>query len=206
MARARALRSNVGHCSTRAWRADVFQAFASFSRLGACIQDGGWQNNRAAMDVVLVRLPNYGRLREVHARIRSVTSDLGGEFHIRDAPDLLVPYLQAKGVRLPPFEAPQQWLLPSALASPGWHHMFDALLRFGLCQVRWFAAWLDLSKALTKWLRNFNGEIVDSLMRINKLGAAALVRNLKTENFEKWRWKTLALVMFSFANLCCCTP
>ena len=48
--------------------------------------------------------------------------------HIQGADlDLMVPSLNGVTVG--------DWLFPMCVASAGWHHLFDGLLRFGLCQL-----------------------------------------------------------------------
>ncbi len=95
----------------------------------------------------------------------------------------------------------QRFLFPFALAVARWHHIMDALLRFGLLTQKWFGGFLDLVKALTKWLRVATDDIMDTLNTAGKSGAAALVGAPTLKIFAQWRWKTLESVMRSL-KLC----
>ena len=154
--------------------------------------------------LVLMIGPDYSTLRSVLMRIRALATDLGVAFRIRDSPDFLVPYLRSLGARLPHFAQPERWLLPNAVSAPGWHHIFDGLLRFGLSNLQWFGEHLALIKALVKWLRNHSDDIVSCLIGVEKRGAAAIVSCLKLPNFAQWRWKTLGHVVASLRK--CVVP
>lgn len=82
--------------------------------------------------VVLLTGANYFAMRAYLGRIRSLTTDFGTEHLMRDAPDWLAEFLTTIGAPLPPGVAQQKVLLPRALLSPGWHHICDGVLRFGL--------------------------------------------------------------------------
>ena len=139
-------------------------------------------------------------LRSVLERIRSFTTDLGTEFLVRDVGDFLIPFMRCIGARVPVAARQHRFLFPFALAAAGWHHIMDALLRFGLLTQNWFGGFLDLVKALTKWLRVATDDIMDTLNTAGKSGAAALVGALTLKNFAQWRWKTLESVMRSLKS------
>ena len=150
--------------------------------------------------ITLVVGPEYNLLRVFLGKVRSITTDLGGEFLVRDLGDTLIPFLHAIKGRVPRDALQQQFLFPVAIASPGWHHIFDGLLRFGLCMLDWFPQWLELVKALAKWLRQASDDVARVLDSAGMTGAGALARAVKPPNFAKWRWKTLERVLRSLKS------
>ncbi len=118
----------------------------------------------------------------------------------RDVGDFLIPFMRCIGARVPVAARQQRFLFPFALAAAGWHHIMDALLRFGLLTQNWFGGFLDLVKALTRWLRVATDDIMDTLNAAGKSGAAALVGALTLKSFAQWRWKTLESVMRSLKS------
>ena len=145
--------------------------------------------------LVLVVGPCYRSLRAVLQRIRSFTTDLGGEFMLRDVNDCLIGFLRSLSAVVPRSARVEAFLFPHCLAAVGWHHVMDGLLRFGLCQLRWFGGWLELTKAMCRWIRNSRDSIVTALIASGRGGAGALVSEAKIPSFAKWRWKTLAAVI-----------
>ena len=145
--------------------------------------------------LVLVVGPCYRSLRAVLQRIRSFTTDLGGEFMLRDVNDCLIGFLRSLSAVVPRSARVEAFLFPHCLAAVGWHHVMDGLMRFGLCQLRWFGGWLELTKAMCRWIRNSRDSIVTALIASGRGGAGALVGEAKIPSFAKWRWKTLAAVI-----------
>ena len=153
--------------------------------------------------LILIVGPEYWSLRGILRRIRSFTTDLGGEFLVRDVKDSLIGFMRAVGARVPRKAVVEDWLFPMCLAAVGWHHCMDGLLRFGLLQLRWFGKFMDRTKGITRWLRNARDDIADALCANGRRGAGALVRKTHVPRFAEWRWKTLALVLEALSN---CLP
>ena len=143
--------------------------------------------------LALITGPKYENMRAVLKHIRSITTDLGAEFAVRDLPDCLIGFLRSLGSLTPAAASREEFLFPLCLAAPGWHHLFDGLLRFGLSMLD-FPSFLQCLKALSKWIRNCNTELVTAFEGVPLHGAAALVRKANPPKFAQWRWKTLALV------------
>ena len=76
---------------------------------------------------------------------------------------------------------------------PGWLHLWDLMIRNGLCSARWFPHWLVGLKAIVSFLRQSNnaGAIARRLREQDLGGAADLLENAKLPNFAEWRWGTL---------------
>ena len=141
--------------------------------------------------------PRYDRLKETLGRVISITTDLGTEFGIRDLSDCLHDFMISIGASVPRALKPSRWLFPLGLSCPGWHHIWDGLLRYCLCRLKWFGGFLDVVKALANWLRNHNDSVVERLQSAGLHAAAALCQHVKMQNFAQWRWKTLASVLKS---------
>ena len=65
-------------------------------------------------------------------RIRSLTTDWGIESAMCDAKDLLPCFLAGVGIIVPPYQRPVQtldWLFPRALWCPGWHNIWDGVIK-----------------------------------------------------------------------------
>ncbi len=124
-------------------------------------------------------------LRSVLERIRSFTTDLGTGFLVRDVGDFLIPFMRCIGARVPVAARQQRFLFPFALVAAGWHHIMDALLRFGLLTLSWLGEFLGLVRALTKRLRVAVDDLMNTLNTAGKYGAAALVGALTLENFAQ---------------------
>ena len=96
--------------------------------------------------LVLVIGPDFRAMRGVLERARSLTTDIGGEFLVRDVHDCRIGFFKAIHAHVPRNAVVQNRLFPMCVASAGWHHVFDGLLRFGLCQLKWFGSWLEQTK------------------------------------------------------------
>ena len=186
---------------SRADSAHISRHLLPLLNLGSCFRTVRGKAWAFLKMLALIIGPEYDTLRTVLRNIRSITSDLGHEFAVRDLPDLLIPFLQDLGARVPAKKTKERWLLPLCIAAPGWHHLFDGLLRFGLGMLPWFPGFLEKLKALNKWLRNSNVDIVAALVAAGLPAPALLVRSAQLPHFAAWRWKTIAVVTKSLLSL-----
>ena len=69
--------------------------------------------------LTLVVGPSFNALLFVLGRVRSITTDLGGELMVRDASDCLLGFMKDIGATIPAGARPEQVLFPIALAAPG---------------------------------------------------------------------------------------
>ena len=69
--------------------------------------------------------PDFWAMRTVLERLRSLTTDRGGEFRVRDVKDSLIGFFRAVGAHVPRRALVQQYLFPRCLAPAGRHHIFD---------------------------------------------------------------------------------
>ena len=86
--------------------------------------------------IVLFVGPSYCALREVLARIASITTDMDVESGIADISDCLIPLCQFVGIAVPRGAAVQRWLLPNPMCVPGWKHRADSIIQRVLNRMR----------------------------------------------------------------------
>ena len=138
--------------------------------------------------------PKFASMRAFCNRVCGITTDMGTERHIADYADILIPFCMAIGVRIPKGIQRQRYLFPCALMTMGWFHLFDNLLRNGLCNLAWFGAFLTVLKALTKFLRENRAEISQAYADAGMAGSASFFKTLAVASFAVWRWETLGVV------------
>ena len=150
--------------------------------------------------LVLQLGPRYHALRAFLSCVQSMTTDYGAEHKIIDGPDVLIPFLRSIGAALPLDCAPAEFLFPHGLVAPGWHHICDGLLRFGLLSLSWFGAFLEQLKALLKFLREHLQDLTVELLAANAPAAADLLARVRLPTFAKWRWGTIHQVLKAIAT------
>ena len=84
-------------------------------------------------------------------------------------------------------------LFPRAVAMPGWMHLWDLVIRKGLCNLRYFPEWLVGLKAIVAFMRkrNYLEVLVRSLRQRGLGGAVDLLKAASLPSFADWRWGTL---------------
>ena len=137
---------------------------------------------------------DYGQMRRYLRRVRGITTDFGTEHLLRDAPDWLHDFLLAHGACVPLHAKKLPFLFERALLCPGFHHICDGLVRYGLCSLRWFPVFLTQLKALLRFVRASREDLVALLITKNRLGLASTIRSLKVTTFTHWRWGKLSFV------------
>ena len=135
--------------------------------------------------------PSYDRMRRACNSIGGFTSDLGTERNVPGYKDILIPFLRSLKVPIPRHAARQEFLFPVALLNAGWNHIWDGLIRWGLCSLHWFSHFLRCLKALVKVLRDDLDDIVDAFAGATLSGVRAILKNLKVPNFLEWRWGSI---------------
>jgi hypothetical protein len=122
------------------------------------------------------------------------------------APDVLAQFCKHNNILVPAGEdVPSERLFPWAVLSPGWNHIVDNLHRRMLTSLPWTAGFIKMVKALTKFLREWNVEIVQVLQQHNLPAVAESIEKCNAPTFANWRWNTLhrsiKAVMKSFPYL-----
>ena len=133
--------------------------------------------------------PSYVRLRAFLKCVKGFCTDLGTERQVPDVPDCLIGYCKSINLRVPASATPQPFLFPSALLLCGWHHLFDGLIRFGLCSLGWFKPFLKQLKILNKLCRDHSGYLFDLLIERGYHGAAFIIKKISHTTFAGWRWR-----------------
>lgn len=138
--------------------------------------------------------PTVGMMRAWCSRVRAVTTDQGVERFIVNCKDILDLFYQVVDPAYPKAKITvEEWLFPRALTIPGWMHMWDIVIRRGLCQLRTFPSWVEGLKAIVSFLRKSqNKSIVLRQWKAKGLsGAAELLEQARLPHFAEWRWRTL---------------
>jgi hypothetical protein len=138
--------------------------------------------------------PHYEGIRRFCDRVGGVTTDMGVEKDIADYRDVLIPFLHHLGVRIPRSAITQEHLFPNALMTVGWFHLWDGVLRHGLCNLVWFAFFLKVLKAIAKFVRNEKEELMSLFRKADLDGSAALLRVTSVPTFAEWRWGKLGSI------------
>lgn len=138
--------------------------------------------------------PGYGMLRAFCHRVRSVTTDQGVERFVANFKCILPDFygLFDKDFR-PPALLAGEMLFPRAVEMPGWMHLWDLVIRKGLCLPKYFPKWLVGLKAIVAFMRkSIDLEVLlRSLRQKGFEGAADLLASISLPSFADWRWKTL---------------
>ena len=138
--------------------------------------------------------PRYHAMRDFCNAVAGITTDFGTESKLPDMRDILIPFLKALGVSIPRTAVKQTYLFPHALNTIGWFHLWDNIIRYGLCNLIWFAFFLRCLKTFCKFLRNESEELVKLYESHDLPGTAAVIRILHIPSFIEWRWGTLTEV------------
>ena len=139
--------------------------------------------------------PAVSDVRKANRDVRQCLSDMGTEFGIVEARDVVGACLGQ-----PDLDCDASWLYPLALAIPGPQHIIDSCLHRGLESLPWWPDWQRLAKAVCQWLRPAMHR--DLLVhRLEGLGGPEAVTKahvaslrFSCESFAQWRWKTLKRV------------
>ena len=72
-------------------------------------------------------------------------------------------------------------MYPNATVIPGWRHAWDLILQKGLCDLRWFLAWLAKLKHIANFFRYDGNRVVTarSLRRRGMEGLEDIVEGLR---------------------------
>ena len=135
--------------------------------------------------------PDEVRFRSFLRRVRSLTTDFGVEHYIPAMRDILPEFWRwaaGRELALPMWEK----LFPFALLAPGWAHICDGLLQRCLFALDWFPAWVDILKAVLKFLRHHKQDIADDLGARDLPAVAEMVLVCSFQHFAVWRWGTIA--------------
>ena len=135
--------------------------------------------------------PSFLALRMVCNQVAGFTSDLGTERRIPRRRDILIPFCRMLKVYVPRWAKPQKYLFPNCLLSAGWFHLWDGVIRFGLCSLPWFDLFTRSLKALVRWLREDMEDIAGMLREGGLHGAADVMELTKLPTFIAWRWGTI---------------
>ena len=135
--------------------------------------------------------PSYVRMRAFHGCIKAFCTDLGTEKDVCDAPDCLLEFLKAIKVHVPVSATRQPYLFANALLLCGWHHLYDSLIRYGLCSMAWFAGFLNQLKVLVKFCRDHSSAIADIFEQRKLNAVATMIRKIPHTTFAAWRWRKL---------------
>ena len=140
--------------------------------------------------------PAVDDVRSANLDVRQCLSDMGTEFAIADANDVVAECLGQQSEDL----GDAGRLYPLALTVPGPQHIIDVSLQRGLQALQWWPAWQRSAKVVCQWMRPANHRLALE-DRIQQLGGdpdvvAARKRALGSgcNAFAAWRWKTLVLV------------
>ena len=154
-----------------------------YSTLGKCVSLL-WQ-------IFLMFGPSYVAMRAICNRVGGLTSDLGTEKRISNYRDILIPFLKMLHVPVPKDAKPQRYLFPHSILSAGWYHLWDGVIRFGLCMLPWFKVFLRSLKALTKYLRENITDVIEVFRAAGLEGAANFLEVVSLPVFLEWRWGPL---------------
>ena len=77
---------------------------------------------------------------------------------------------------------------------PGWHHIWDGLIRYGLESLPWFKGWLHYLKAVNNFCRGNLDEFGDELQKAGLWGAKLILRNISFTTFAARRWRKISKV------------
>ena len=145
--------------------------------------------------------PDRRQLRAANLDVRQCMSDMGTEFGIADAGDIVDGYLDGKCTA----GGDVGFLYPLALAVPGPQHILDNALKAAFPKLPWWTSWQAEAKAVCHWLHSrANREFVQhALLQINRGDRDLLVATLKhsVPPFAHWRWGTVTAVTRGLARV-----
>ena len=122
-------------------------------------------------------------------KIRSITTDLGVERLICDRSDVLPEVFQLVD---PSFSIDsvvrETYLLPSAIATGGWMHMWDGLLEKGLTSISWFLHFLNDLKQISSMRHFLHRETILRMIPDHFAANKGAIRNISIPSFAHWRW------------------
>jgi hypothetical protein len=139
--------------------------------------------------------PSFRAVRAFCDRVTFIVSDYGSEHKIPDLPDLLPDFFQKIGVDIPApiADIRQKFLFPQGLLLPGWHHVFDGLVRWGLFTLDCFGEVLLIIKSWLHICRNHVQDISKELLAAGLTGADLQLKKITFTTFARWRWRKLAM-------------
>jgi hypothetical protein len=139
------------------------------------------------------------------SKIKSLTTDMGGEFKLIDAPNVLYAYMRRiQGVPMASLMGTidlTSRLFSRALRIAGWGHLFGNLMKASTRSVPDWPRILDLTRSLCRFFRNptWRKHLVRKLGPVYP-GIALLLKKFKGK-LAKWRYETLAQVFESLLKL-----
>ena len=137
--------------------------------------------------------PTFEACRAFCGRVRFITSDYGTEHKMIDVADCLIDFFKFIGKSIPKTAKALQHLFPMGCIIPGWHHLFDGVIRWGLFTLPWFPHFLLILKAYIKFGRNYLHDFLKDLTDAGLSGAAGILRRIVFVTFAEWRWRKLYL-------------
>ena len=189
-------RSEVALASFESWPAAVESRLLPLCVLGHGRMGSAEKVQTHIHQVWLDYGPAASDVRTANLDVRQCLSDMGTEFAICDAADVV-----AQCIGQPGAEAPAgAHLYPFALAVPGPQHIIDLSLRYGLHSLSWWPAWQRSAKVVCQWLRSASHRHFFQV-RLRSAGGDPAVVDARVRSlskgcnaFAEWRWKTLASV------------
>jgi len=140
--------------------------------------------------------PSAAAVRSANLDVRQCLSDMGTEFGIADARDVVAECLGQPRETV----AASSLLYPLALVVPGPQHIIDTSLQRGLQSLPWWPEWQRVAKIVCQWLRPANHRaLLQNRLRQRGGDPETLASRLASldkgcDGFAEWRWKTLASV------------
>lgn len=102
----------------------------------------------------LIYGPSYRTMRDVLSSVRWVLTDFGTESSLHEAEDSLCAfYRYLKGEEVPPIQRGLAFLLPNAMLQPGWHHLWDNILKLVVNSLDWAPGWIAGMKAVIQFVQ-----------------------------------------------------
>ena len=93
--------------------------------------------------------PSFTAFRTFCRNVRSITTDLGVERLIVDLQNVSQEFFVFVDPKARQHDDNDEHLFPRAVCMPGWKHMCDGLVRYGLFNLVWFPGWLVLISLLS---------------------------------------------------------
>ena len=137
--------------------------------------------------------PKTSTMREWLDTVRGVTTDLGVEKELADAPDVLPCFMHwlRTGSVVPHLVQRGTYLFPNAIFCPGWAHLISGILENTTASIDWFPGFLVKLRAVNKLFRS--KALCIAIARAVPHWTASELEELSksTRRIAKWRWNTL---------------
>jgi hypothetical protein len=78
-------------------------------------------------------------------------------------------------------------LFPNCIPSAGWRHIFDGIVKWGLCSLPFFVPWLAQLKTWNKFFRNYMTELTEQLENSGFNAVAEMLKKIHFTTFAEWR-------------------